>query len=76
MAVKRNENSRIENYRHHLKECLKDMLDRADEIMDYCYSDTVAGIEITVSLNPDTEIPTVTYKTTSICTKGYGNHEE
>ena len=76
MAIKRNENSRIENYRHHLKVCLKDMLDRADEIMDYCYSDTVAGIEITLSLSPDTEVPTVTYKTTSICTKGYGNHEE
>ena len=74
--VKRDENSRLENYRHHLKACLKDMLDRADEIMDCCYSDTVAGIEITLSLSPDTEIPTVTYKTTSICTKGYGKHEE
>lgn len=74
--VKRDENSRLEKYRHHLKACLKDMLDRADEIMDYCYSNEVTGIEITLSLNPDTEVPTVTYKTTSVCTKGYGNHEK
>ena len=76
MAVKRDENSRLEEYRKHMRYCLEDMLNRVDQIIDYCYSDTVAGIEITLSLSPDTEIPTVTYKTTSICTKGYGNHEE
>ena len=76
MAVKRDENSRLEEYRKHLRYCLEDMLNRVDEIIDYCYSDTVTGIEITLSLSPDTEVPTVTYKTTSVCTKGYGNHEE
>ena len=64
---------RIEIYRHHLKECLKDMLNRVDAIMDYCYTDDyVSNIDITISLKPETEIPTVTYKTTSVCTKGYG----
>lgn len=62
---------RIEIYRHHLKECLKDMLNRVDAIMDYCYTDDVSNIDITISLNPETEIPTVTYKTTTRCTKGY-----
>ena len=76
MAVKRDENSRLEEYRKHLRYCLEDMLNRVDEIIDYCYSDTVTGIEITLSLSPDTEVPTVTYKTTSVCTKGSGNHEE
>ena len=76
MAVKRDENSRLEEYRKHVRYCLEDMLNRVDEIIDYCYSDTVTGIEITLSLSPDTEVPTVTYKTTSVCTKGYGNHEE
>ena len=74
--VKRDESSRLEEYRKHLRYCLEDMLNRVDQIMDYCYSDKVTGIEITLSLSPDTEVPTVTYKTTSICTKGYGNHEE
>ena len=49
------------------------MLNRVDSIMDYCYSDAVTNIDITISLNPDDEIPTVTYQTTTICTKGYGN---
>lgn len=62
---------RIEIYRHHLKECLKDMLNRVDAIMDYCYTDTVSNIDITISLKPDVEVPTVTYKSTSVCTKGY-----
>lgn len=73
--VKRDENRRLEEYRKHLRYCLEDMLNRVDQIIDYCYSDTVAGIEITLSLSPDTEVPTVTYKTTSICTKGYGNEK-
>lgn len=73
--VKRDENSRLEEYRKHLRYCLEDMLNRVDQIIDYCYSDTVTGIEITLSLSPDTEVPTVTYKTTSICTKGYGNEK-
>ena len=65
--------SRIEIYRHHLKSCLEDMLNRVDAIMDYCYSDNVSKIDITISLNPDTRIPTVTYQAITQCTKGYGN---
>lgn len=63
--------SRIEVYRHHLKSCLEDMLNRVDDIMDYCYSDNVSNIDITISPNPDVEIPIVEYRTITKCTKGY-----
>ena len=63
--------SRIEIYRHHLKSCLEDMLKRVDGIMDYCYSDNVKNIDITISLNPDEEIPSVTYQAITYCTEGY-----
>ena len=63
--------SRIEIYRHHLKSCLEDMLKRVDAIMDYCYSDNVKNIDITITLNPDVEIPTVTYQAITYCTEGY-----
>lgn len=62
---------RIEKYRHHLKSCLEDMLKRVDGIMDYCYSDNVKNIDITISLNPDETIPTVTYQAITYCTEGY-----
>jgi len=55
--------SRIEIYRHHLKSCLEDMLN--------CYSDNVKNIDITITLNPDVEIPTVTYQAITYCTEGY-----
>lgn len=63
---------RREIYRHHLRSCLEDMLNRVDAIMDYCYSDNVSNIDITISLNPDVEIPTVEYRALTMCTKGYG----
>lgn len=69
--AKRDNVPRIEIYRHHLKSCLEDMLNRVDAIMDYCYTDTVSNIDITISLNPDAEIPTVTYASTTKCIKGY-----
>lgn len=62
---------RIEIYRHHLKECLKDLLNRVDAIMDYCYTDDVSNIDVTISLNPDVEIPAVTYVTKTLCRSGY-----
>lgn len=67
----RRDNERLEEYRVELKSCLNDILARVDKIIDYCYTDTVSNIDITISLNPDVEIPTVTYKSTSVCTKGY-----
>ena len=71
--VRRDPERRIEIYRQHLRSCLEDMLNRVDAIMDYCYSDNVSKIDITISLNPDKEIPTVEYRALTFCTKGYGS---
>lgn len=71
--VKRDPENRVEEYRKHLRSCLEDMLNRVDAITDYCYSDNVSKIDITISLNPDVEIPTVEYRALTFCTKGYGS---
>lgn len=67
----RRDNDRLEEYRVELKSCLNDILGKVDKIIDYCYTDHVSNIDITISLNPDIEIPTVTYVTKTLNSRGY-----
>lgn len=65
MAITRKSESRIEEYREHLKRCLEDTLERIDDIMDYCYTDRVKSIDIKIHVDADSEIPSIECTTQS-----------
>ena len=61
MAIVRDEKSRLEEYRRHLRASVEELLENVDEIMDFCYAESVSKIHIDIDISPDSTIPTVTY---------------
>ena len=59
--VKRNPESRIEEYRRHLRASVEELLESVDEIMDFCYTESISSIHIEIDVNADSTIPRVTY---------------
>lgn len=62
MAERIKTNSRIEEYRKHLKSSLEELLEDIDNLIDYCYTDRVQGINIHIQVNADSTIPKIQYE--------------
>ena len=70
MSIERN-NARLEEYRLQLRATLNELLSNVDNIMDYCYTRSVAGVHIDIDVSPDKTIPMVSIQTTTLVTDFY-----
>ena len=62
MAERIRTNNRIEEYRKHIKSSLEELLGDVDNLLDYCYTDRVQGINIHIQVNADSTIPKIQYE--------------
>ena len=70
MLIKR-DSERLEEYRLQLRATLNELLSSVDDIMDYCYTRSVAGIHIDIDVSPDKTTPKVSIQTTTLVTDFY-----
>ena len=61
MAIERDEKSRLEEYRRHLRASVEELLENVDGIIDFCYTESISKIHIDIDVSPESTIPTVTY---------------
>lgn len=70
MSIERN-NTRLEEYRLQLRATLNELLSNVDNIMDYCYTESVAGIHIDIDIAPEGTIPEINIQTKTLVTNFY-----
>lgn len=75
MSIERN-NARLEEYRLQLRATLNELLSNVDNIMDYCYTESVAGIHIDIDVSPGKTTPKVSIQTTTLVTDYYKDIEK
>ena len=67
MLIKR-DSERLEEYRLQLRAALNELLSNVDNIMDYCYTENLAGIHIDIDVSPDKTTPEVNIQTKTLVT--------
>lgn len=70
MLIKR-DSERLEEYRLQLRAALNKLLSNVDNIMDYCYTESVAGIHIDIDIAPGETIPEINIQTKTLVTNFY-----